>query len=64
MAHKDDHLVELELINQVHKLSDLITLLKAHVILAETMECQLAFILNQNFGWIAHKFATGELDFV
>ena len=64
MAHKDDHLVELELINQVHKLSDLITLLKAHVILAETMECQLAFILNQNLGWIAHKFATGELDFV
>ena len=62
VADEDDHLVELELVNQIHKLGDLISLFKADVVLAETVKCELTLILNENLCRVAHKFAAGQLD--
>ena len=36
--YKDDDLIELELVNQVHQLSNLLALVKLYVVLAKTME--------------------------
>ena len=60
--HKDDDLIELELINQVHQLSNLLTLVKLNVILAETVKRQFALVLNQHFSWVAHELAASQLN--
>ena len=62
VADEDDHLVELELVNQIHKLGDLISLFKADVVLAETVKCELTLILNEDLRRVAHELAAGKLD--
>ena len=64
VAHEDDNLVELELINQIHELGDLVALLKAHVVLAQTVEGELALLLDEDLSGVAHKLAAGHLDLV
>ena len=60
--YKDNDLIELKLVNQVHQLSNLLTLIELYVVLAETVEGQFAFILNQDFSWIAHEFTASHLN--
>ena len=62
VADEDDHLVELELVNQIHQLGDLISLFKADVVLAETVKCELTLILNEDLRRVAHELAAGKLD--
>ena len=64
MAHKDDDLVELELINQVHQLCDLLTLFKADIVLAQAMQGELAFLLDEDLGRVAHELAACDLDLI
>lgn len=62
VAHKDDDLVELQLVNEIHELGDLVALLKAHVVLAETVKRQLALLLDQDLGRVPHELAARDLD--
>ena len=55
--NKYDDLVELQVVNQVHQFGNLFTLVKLHVVLAETVQGQFAFVLNQDLGLIAHELA-------
>ena len=64
LAHEDDDLVELQLIDQIHKLTDLVALVKADVVLAKTVQGELALVLDEDLGWVAHKLAASELDLV
>ena len=62
MLNKDDDLVELKLVDEVHQLGDLIALLKLYVVLAETVQSQLRLVLNQDFSRVAHELAASDLD--
>ena len=62
LAHEDDHLVELKLIDQIHQLTNLVALVKADIVLAKTMEGELALVLNEDLGGGAHKLAASNLD--
>jgi len=62
LTHEDDHLVELQLIDQIHQLADLVTLVQTDVVLAETVEGELALVLNEDLGWVAHELAACDLD--
>ena len=64
LAHEDDNLVELELVDQIHELADLIALIEADVVLAETVQGELALVLDEDLGGVAHELATRELDLV
>lgn len=64
MTHKDDNLVELELIDQVHQFGDLVALLKAHIVLAKTVKGQLALVLDEHLSWVAHELAASDLNLV
>ncbi len=57
VADKDDDLIELEQIDEVHQFGDLVALFKANIVLAETVKSQLALLLNENLGGVAHEFA-------
>jgi len=60
--NKDDDLVKIERINQIGQLGVLFVLLELHVVLLKTMEGQLAFVLDKNFGGVAHELPAGELN--
>ena len=62
MLNKDDDLVELKLVEEVHQLGDLIALLKLYVVLAETVQSQLRLVLNQDLSRVAHELAASDLD--
>ena len=62
LAHKDDNLVELQLIDKIHQLADLVTFVKTDVVLAETMKGELALVLDEDLGGVAHKLAASDLD--
>mmetsp|Transcript_39396 Transcript_39396/g.51560 ORF Transcript_39396/g.51560 Transcript_39396/m.51560 type:complete len:390 (+) Transcript_39396:638-1807(+) len=64
VADEDDDLVELQLVDQVHELGDLVALLQRHVVLAETMQGQLALFLDEHLGGVAHELAARLLDLV
>ena len=64
LADKDDHLVELQLVNEVHQLADLVALVQADVVLAQTVQRQLALVFDEDLGWIAHELAAGKLDLI
>jgi hypothetical protein len=59
---EDDDLVELELVKQVHQFGDLLFVVKQHVVLLETMECQLGLVFDQNLGWVAHELTASQFD--
>ena len=60
---EDDDLIELKLVDQVHQLGNLLALIKLNVVLAETVEGQFAFILDQHLCGVAHELFTGCFDF-
>lgn len=60
--YKDNDLIELELVNQVHQLSNLLTLVKLDVVLAETVEGQFTLTLNQDFSWVAHELTASQFN--
>ena len=62
MLNKDDDLVELKLVDEVHQLGDLIALLKLYVVLAETVQSQLRLVLNKDLSRVAHELAASDLD--
>ena len=64
VAHKNDDLVELKVIDQVHQFGDFGLLIKAHVVLGQTVQCELALLLNQDFCGVTHELAACQLDFV
>ena len=64
LAHENDDLVELQLIDQIHELADLVALIEADVVLAETVQGELALVLDEDLGGVAHELATCELDLV
>ena len=64
MANEDDDLVELQLIDEIHELTNLLALLEAHIVLAKTMQGQFAFLLDEHFGLVAHEFPASLLDLV
>ena len=64
LAHEDDDLVELQLIDQIHELADLVALIEADVVLAETVQGELALVLDEDLGGVAHELAARELDLV
>lgn len=64
MAYEDDDLVELQLIDEIHELANLLTLFQANIVLAKTVEGQLALLLNKHLGLVAHEFPACLLDLV
>ena len=59
---KDDHLVELELVDQVRELLDLLVGGERHVVLLQAVEGQLALVLDQHLSGVAHELAARLLD--
>lgn len=64
LANEDDDLVELQLIDEIHQLANLIALVKVDVVLAETVKRELALVLDEDLGGVAHELAAGKLDLV
>lgn len=60
--HKDDDLVEIELINKVRQLGVLLVLFKLHEVLLEAVEGELTLVFDQDFGRIAHELPACDLD--
>lgn len=60
-ADKDDDLVELELVNQIHESLDLLAVLYVHIVLFKAVQGKLALVLNQNLNWIPHELFTCRL---
>ena len=60
--YKNDDLIELELVNQVHQFGNLLTLIKLDIVLAETVKGQFALVLNQHFSRIAHKLTASKFN--
>ena len=56
-AHKNNDLVELQLVNKVHKFGDLLAVLNVHIVLFKTVKSKLALILDQNLNWVPHELA-------
>jgi len=51
---EDDNLVKLEVVKQVDKLEDLLILFQLHVVLLETMQSELRFVVNIQLERILH----------
>ena len=62
VLHEDDDLVELQLVDQVHELGNLVALLEAYDVLAETVKRELGFVLDQHFSGVAHELTASDLD--
>ena len=62
-ADKNDDLIELQLVNQTHQLGNLFLLLKRDVVLSQSVQSQLAFVLDEHFCGVAHKLATRVSNF-
>ena len=60
--NKDDDLVKIECVDEIRQLGVLFVLLELHVVLLETMEGQLALVLDKNFSSITHELPAGELN--
>lgn len=61
--HEDDYLVELERVKEVGELADLLVFLKLDVVLLETVEGQLALVIDEDLEWVPHELAADLLDF-
>lgn len=57
-THKDNHLIELEVINEIMKLMILLFLSKLDVVLLKSMESELRLIINNDLEWIIHELLT------
>jgi len=60
--HEDDHLVEVEGVDQVGQLGVLLVLIKLDVVLLESVESEFALVLNQHLRRVAHELLASELD--
>jgi hypothetical protein len=55
-------LVKIESVNKVGQFGVLLVFFQLDVILLETVEGQLAFVLNQNLGGVSHELSAGHFD--
>lgn len=55
LPHEDDHLVELELVNQFQQSLDLLVLRYLQVVLSQTMQSQLGLVVNKDFLLLLHE---------
>lgn len=60
--NEDDHLVEVQGVNQVSQLSVLLVLVELHVVLLESVESEFALVLNEHFRRVAHELLASLLD--
>ena len=63
LSHEDDNLVEHERIQQVCQSSDLLIVLQFHVVLLQTMESKLAFVVDEDLELVLHELSANVLDF-
>lgn len=63
LSHEDDNLVEHERIQQVSQSSDLLIVLQFHVVLLQTMESKLAFVVDEDLELVLHELSANVLDF-
>ena len=59
--NKDDDLVEVETVNEVHELLDLLVGLELDVVLFEAVEGELRVVFNEHLGGVAHELAADIL---
>jgi hypothetical protein len=59
---EDDDLVKLQLVKQIHKFGNFLFVVEQNVVLLQTMECQLGFVFDQDFGRVAHKLTASQLN--
>jgi len=60
--NKDDHLVEVEGIDEVGQLGVLLVLIELNVVLLETMESEFALVLNEDFSRVTHELLASLLN--
>ena len=61
--YEDNDLVELQLVEQIHKFSDFLFVFKHHIVLLESVQGQLALVLNEDLSLVLHKLATDQFNF-
>lgn len=61
-ANEDDNLVELQLIEKVVKFPVLLTLVELHVVLLQTVESQLLFVIDVDLERVLHELLAGLAD--
>jgi len=61
---EDNDLVEFERVEQIEKLSVLLVLLDLDIVLLETVEGQLGFVVDEDFHGILHEFFADRSDFL
>jgi len=61
---EDNDLVEFERVEQIEKLSVLLVLLDLDIMLLETVEGQLGFVVDEDFHGILHEFFADRSDFL
>jgi len=61
-ANEDDDLVELQLIKEVVELPVLLTLVKLHVVLLQTVKGQLLLVVNVDLERVLHELLAGLAD--
>lgn len=62
--HKDDHLVEHEGVEQVGELSDFLVFLQFDIVLLESVQGELALVVNEDLEWVLHELPADLLDVV
>ena len=62
--HENDHLVEVEGVDQVNQLLDLLVGLQLDVVLLQAVQGQLRLVFDEHLRGVAHKFAAGIFDVV
>lgn len=63
-SDEDDDLVEFQRVQQVRQLSVLFLLLQLDVVLLQTMQGQLGFVVNVDLQWVLHELLTDGTDFL
>mmetsp|Transcript_3033 Transcript_3033/g.8215 ORF Transcript_3033/g.8215 Transcript_3033/m.8215 type:complete len:398 (-) Transcript_3033:169-1362(-) len=59
---EDHHLVEVQRVKQVVKLSVLLALLHVHVVLHQTVQGELGLVVHVDFHWVAHELLADSPD--
>lgn len=63
-AHKDDDLVELEIIQELVELAVLLLLFQLNVVLLETVKGELGVLIDVVLGRVLHELSADRLDFL
>ena len=60
--HKDDNLVEVQIIEELDELLDFLVFLKSHVELLQTEEGEIFLLINENLLWVLHVHSADILS--